>query len=265
MHMRNLWRKSLWEQRYMLAAFACGLVAISFYLAYMYPFFNRSTQVLKMIESLPPFIKKMLGNTMLGTPEGFFSFQPFAVFTPLLYLIYALLRGADAISGEEERGTLDLLLVSPLSRTRIVLAKTGAALAGLAVITLAFWIGMLGALAHFGIPLSRRRLTGAVFAAFLLGCAFFGLTLLAGALLRRRKRALGVLIAIASVTYLINAYAPMVPDLQSLLVFSPFHFYNGNNPLLNGLDPIYIVIQSAIALVSIAGAILVFNHRDVGV
>ena len=38
---------------------------------------------------------------------------------PLLLLIAAIGAGAGAIAGEEERGTLDLLLSLPVSRRRL--------------------------------------------------------------------------------------------------------------------------------------------------
>ena len=37
---------------------------------------------------------------------------------PLLLLVYAIGAGSRAIAGEEESGTLDLLLAHPLSRRR---------------------------------------------------------------------------------------------------------------------------------------------------
>ena len=45
---------------------------------------------------------------------------------PLLLMIAAIGAGAGAIAGEEERGTLELLLANPLSRRRLVLEKTAA-------------------------------------------------------------------------------------------------------------------------------------------
>ena len=45
---------------------------------------------------------------------------------PLLLLIAAIGAGARATAGEEERGTLDLLLANPISRRRLVLEKLAA-------------------------------------------------------------------------------------------------------------------------------------------
>ena len=42
---------------------------------------------------------------------------------PALFLVASVGNGAGSIAGEEERGTLDLLLSEPLSRTRIAVEK----------------------------------------------------------------------------------------------------------------------------------------------
>jgi ABC-2 type transport system permease protein len=39
---------------------------------------------------------------------------------PLLLIIYSVAAGASAIAGEEDRRTLDLLLASPVSHTRVI-------------------------------------------------------------------------------------------------------------------------------------------------
>jgi Cu-processing system permease protein len=74
----------------------------------------------------------------------------------LLAPLVAVLMGAGAIAGEQERGTLDHLLAQPLTRSRLLLAKhaglsialTGATIAGFVpagiVIAVAAGAGMLG-------------------------------------------------------------------------------------------------------------------------
>lgn len=42
---------------------------------------------------------------------------------PMLIIILGIALGSDAIAGEEERKTMDLLLSNPISRSRIVLEK----------------------------------------------------------------------------------------------------------------------------------------------
>lgn len=116
----------------------------------------------------------------------------------VIYLVplIALLLGFDAIVGERERGSLDLLLALPLTRLELLLGKyLGLALA-LALSTLA-GLMLVGGLLYrqFGwaglAPYLRFAGT-----AVLLGLAFLSLALLLSVVARERTRASGLAIAL---------------------------------------------------------------------
>lgn len=116
----------------------------------------------------------------------------------VIYLIplIALLLGFDAIVGERERGSLDLLLAHPITRLELLLGKyLGLAaalalstLAGFALVAALLWqrFGAAG-LYHYG---------GFVLSSVLLGLAFLSLALLLSVLARDRTRASGLAIAL---------------------------------------------------------------------
>jgi len=115
----------------------------------------------------------------------------------VIYLIplIALLLGFDAIVGERERGSLDLLLALPITRLELLLGKyLGLALAlalstlaGFGLVALVLWRHMdAGALFHFG---------GFILSSTLLGLAFLSLAVLLSVLARERTRASGLAIA----------------------------------------------------------------------
>ncbi|UDF34431.1 UNVERIFIED_ORG: ABC transporter permease [Shinella sp. XGS7] len=116
----------------------------------------------------------------------------------VIYLIplIALLLGFDAIVGERERGSLDLLLALPITRLELLLGKyLGLAaalvlstLAGFSLVAALLWqrFGAAG-LYHYG---------GFVFSSVLLGLAFLSLAMLLSVLARDRTRASGLAIAL---------------------------------------------------------------------
>ena len=114
----------------------------------------------------------------------------------VIYLVplIALLLGFDAIVGERERGSLDLLLALPITRGELLLGKY-LGLAG------ALALAMLAGLALVGGVLVQRFAGAALFhyggfvlSAVLLGLAFLSLAVLMSVLARDRTRASGLAI-----------------------------------------------------------------------
>ena len=261
--LNNLFGKTLRDQKWSLLGWAVGLVGLSLYLLYVYPFVNRAAAMLKVLDSLPPVIKNLIGkDNFMATPEGFFNLQPFSILAPLLFIVFAVAKGSDATAGEEERGTLDLLLANPLKRWQVVMEKSLAHGAALFMLSFVFWLAMAGGSRLFGIALNGLRLAAVIFSCWLLGLAFYSLALACGCLSGKKKFSVGVSGGLAVITYLINAYAPMVESLRPYRIFSPFYFYNGNNVLSNGLQPTHILVLACLIALFFSAALLAFSRRN---
>jgi ABC-2 type transport system permease protein len=64
--------------------------------------------------------------------------------------VWAIGRAAGAITGEIDRGTMELLLAQPLARTQVVLAHLGVDLVVIPILCLAMWAGSWLGVAWFG-------------------------------------------------------------------------------------------------------------------
>lgn len=114
----------------------------------------------------------------------------------VIYLIplIALILGFDAIVGERERGSLDLLLSLPVTRLEVILGKYAGLAAALSMSTL---IGF-GSVILFLLPhLSMNALfhyLGFMLSALLLGCAFLSLAVMISVFASDRTHASGLAI-----------------------------------------------------------------------
>lgn len=260
---RNILFKTLRDYRYVLFWWSLGFVALSFYLMYFYPYVSRAGEFLQLMEKLPPIIKNLIGDTAkLTTPEGFFSVQPFSMTAPILFLIFAISRAGDTLAGEKERGTLDLLLANPISRARVLIEKFVAICAGILLLAAVFGLAMSVSSWVFAVTLNKFRLMEMVFSCFLLGAVFTALTLMMGALFMKKKIGYGLIGAFAMITYLVDAYAPMVKSLRPFRYFSPFYYYNGATPLVNGLNPIHVAVLVLLTAGLFYLALRIFHTRD---
>jgi ABC-2 type transport system permease protein len=74
-----------------------------------------------------------------NSPTGYLQGTLFALLGPLLAVMMAVAAGARAIAGDEEAGTLELLLAHPVSRTRLLLERFGALAAAVILLRLVVW------------------------------------------------------------------------------------------------------------------------------
>jgi Cu-processing system permease protein len=114
--------------------------------------------------------------------------------TIFLVPLIALLLSFDAIVGEQERGTLMLLLSYPVSRWQVVVGKAAGQVAILAVATVIGYGAAAAALWAQGSiePQAWRAFAAMVGTSIMLGASFVAIGCLASALVRERATAAGL-------------------------------------------------------------------------
>ncbi len=116
----------------------------------------------------------------------------------VIYLVplIALILGYDAIVGERERGSLELLVSMPITRFEVLLGKYLGLSAALSCSTvIGFGAGLLPLAAQLGAN-DLYHYLGFVLSAILMGMAFLSLSLLVSVLAPDRMRASGMAIAL---------------------------------------------------------------------
>ncbi len=115
----------------------------------------------------------------------------------VIYMIplIALVLGFDAIVGERERGSLDLLLSMPITRQELLLGKYAGLAAALAFSTIAGF-GLVAIVLSAKLDLNALyHYVGFMFSSVLLGCAFLSLAVMLSVFAADRTRASGLAIA----------------------------------------------------------------------
>jgi ABC-2 type transport system permease protein len=99
----------------------------------------------------------------------------------------------------------------------------------------------------------------------LFGICVAALTLGVGAATGRRAIAIGAGTAAAVLGYFGNNLAPQVHGLEWVRYLSPFFYYSGNKPLVNGVDPGYSAVLLGAAVLLVAAGLALFRRRDLAV
>jgi ABC-2 type transport system permease protein len=261
----RIWSKTVRDQRRSLLWWSVALAATAFMYAGFYPSIRENAETLdEYIESLPEFIR----NTFLSesgdftSPAGYLNTELFSFFAPLLLLIFAIGAGARAIAGEEERRTLDVLLATPVSRRRVLVEKYGALVGGTAALAAVLWVSIAVLGPPFDLTPDLAGLAAAAVSCFLLAVAAGSVALAVGSATGRRALASGLTGGLVALSYVLDVLAPSIASLEWLQTLSIFHYYAGNEPLSNGLDPLHAFALVLVSAASLLIALVGFDRRD---
>ena len=261
--MNGLMSKAVRDQRRSLIAWSIGVGAVVAMYAAFYPSIRGSAADLQAyMDKLPDAIRNIVAAEDYTSPVGYLESEFFNTMGPLIVVIFTIGSGARAIAGEEESGTLDLLLSAPVRRRQVLATKAaaivGSTLALAAVAALA--IAGLGPPFDLSVPLGDLLAACTMLA--LLGLAFGGMALAIGTATGRRTLALAVAGSLAVLAFIVNAVGPTVDWLRPLRPLSPFRWYQDPDVLSGGPHPTNVLVLSGLALVTYAIAQLAFERRD---
>ncbi len=265
--LRNIWLKTLRDQRRPLLWYGIGLIALCADLFAVYPTIRDNPDLNRSLQNLPDGVKALIGGTQLDlvSPAGYLQTEFFALIIPLLFLIYAILLGANAIAGEEERRTLDLLLSYPVARGRVVREKFLALCLLLCTLGIILWLVLLVGAAAANMRIGGGQLAAATASAVLLGLWFGALALAIGCATGKRGVALGASAAVAVAGYFTQSLSSLVTGLRPIAKVSPFYYYASGEPLRQGLNLAHVIVLLAVTLVLFAIELTVFKRRDLAV
>ena len=265
--LRNVFLKTLRDQRRSLIWWAIGLVALTSLTVAFYPLFSDTTEFDEIFDQMPEALGRLFAGdiTDFTSPEGFLNSQLFVLVVPLMFIIFAVLGGSGAIAGEEGAGTLSLLLTSPTPRWRVVVHKFGAIAAATFALAFFLWLGLAIGAAIVDMDVSMLRLAAASVSTALLGIAFGALALALGCITGARGTSAGAASAIALAAYFLNALAPLADALEPLQKLSPFYYFIAGDPLTNGLNALHVAVLLGLTAAALGVALFTFERRDLRV
>lgn len=262
--MRALVRKALSQERRSAIGWGLGLLAIAVMYSAFYPSIKESASTFSgYLDQLPEAVRGLIGDDFT-TPAGYLRAETFSLLGPLLFLMFAIGTGARSIGGEDEAGTLEILLSLPVRRREVLLARmvTTALLTGALASVLGIALIVVGPVFEVDVP--PGQILSAAAMLWLVGMAFGAIATAIGAATGRRSTAVAATGAIAAAAYILNVFAPTVEVLRPLRFLSPFRWYLDPDPLVAGLRIANVAVLLGIAAAATLFGLLAFERRDVG-
>ena len=258
----RIWIKTLSEYQGLLIITGYTMfLMMGVLLGPLYSFMDEA--MLTFSERAPEVLMAMVGNADLATPEGWYQTETFSMMGPVAVIVVTAAIGAKALAGEEEKRTMGLLLANPIRRSTIVLEKTLAMVYAAIVVGFLTFAGVaLGSLLG-GLGMSMVNLAATSALMTLLGLVFGALALALGAATGRVKTAIYGTVGAGLAFYLLNSMLPLSDGLAGYAKWTPFYYFLGSDPLMNGMDWIHAGVLVAITVALVALAVVLFDRRDI--
>lgn len=263
--LHSVFARTVHEHRRTLAGWTVGLFAYSLAMTGVYPTIRAFPALAQLHESYPKALRSLFDITDLTTGAGYLRAEIFSLVGPALIIVLAVSWGGDVIAGEEERGTIDLLLANPITRRRVVLEKWAALVAGVALGALGLGAGLAIGIPATGMRIGAVSVLAAICAVTLLGALFGTLALALGAATGRRGLARGLSVLLAVLAYLLSTLPTLVNWLRPLRPLSPWYHALGVDPLVRGFAPAHLLLVVALGACIGTAGIVAFDRRDLAV
>ncbi|MDO9590027.1 MAG: ABC transporter permease subunit [Microcella sp.] len=259
-----LLRRHLADTWHGVIGWALGLAAVVGLYLPLYATFGTNPEFLAMIESLPAELVAALNYGQITTGAGYTQGTIHGLIGFVLVTIAAVGWGSSIIAGDEERGTLEIVLAHGVGRTQLVLERFTAIAIKLVALAVLLGLMVLGLNEPAELGLSLEGITAGSVALLGLGLLTAAVGTAAGALVGRRMIATGTAAGVAVLGYALNALGNQNPDLEWMHALSPYFWAYGAEPLAEGFDPLMGLLY-AVSAVALVIAVVAFRRRDVGV
>lgn len=261
---RAVWSKSLRGYRVAILAWGIGLGLLLMATAAASSSVSGAAGALSQTNIVQSFA--FFGDPVaLGTPQGYTTFK-FLGLVPLFLGIWMVIAGAHLTRGDEERGALDLVLGTPISRARYMTEKViafaiGTILVG-AFMTIGLILGLAAAKVQVDLGASVMAGVDIVLTSFVYGA----LAIFFSQFTRTAGAAAGIAGAYMAVDFVVAGAmrASKGPEFISGLTIN---FYSElSKPIIPtyGTNPGALLVLLVMSLVLVAASIWLFVRRDAG-
>jgi ABC-2 type transport system permease protein len=201
----------------------------------------------------------------MDTNEGYIAARYLGFFVPILWSIWPILVGTRLVRGEEERGTMDVVLATPQSRVRVILEKLIALAIALLVISLLMALGIIAGEHQANEQVNAVRAFLTSLNVGLLTFFFAMLALLFSQFTSNRGAATGWASGLMILAFLLDITGRIVEG-SWVKYLSPVYYYNLNRPLIPTFNntPTAVFLLLGLSLLFAVLSVVLFARRDSG-
>ncbi|MFG1798181.1 ABC transporter permease subunit [Nocardia sp. NPDC049149] len=260
--LRTVYTKCLRDQRRGLIGWSIGIALLVLLESAIWPTFSDMSGIQEFLKSYPEAMRKLFNLDQFATGTGFLNAELFSMMLPILFLVFTIGRGARGIAGEEERGTLELLLVNGVSPIRLALEQAAVVVTSVAVLGVVLFGSVVACSAIFGLGIPIAFAATGALSMTLLGMEFGLIAAAVGAATGKRVLALSAATILAVGAYMLYVASQLVTAVAPWGPWSPFHQAIAAGPMGAGL-PLPLLWLLAGGICCVLAALPIFDRRDI--
>jgi ABC-2 type transport system permease protein len=257
----DVFRKTLRDQRRSLVGWGIGLATMILLMAALWPSVREMMDA-DLLASYPEAMRRLFDIDAMGTGAGYLNAEIFSILAPGVIMAYGISRGARLVAGEEQDGTLEMLVVTRVSRMRILLDKAAALAVAIALLGGVLFATTMASSLAFGMEIPATHAAIGTLAMVLIGIQHGWLALAIGAATGRRVLAVAVSATVGVTGYLLHVMGALVDAVAPWQALSPFTQAIDAGPV-SGTVPLSFAWLAIAAVVFVASALPLFDRRDI--
>ena len=264
MLLSSVFFKSLRDRRMSMLFWFLGICILSCLMVSLFPYISNNEALKEFADTMDPELMAVLGIQGLdySTGAGYLNSEMFGFTVPILLLVFAIELGSSSLAGEEDKRTIEVLLSEPLTRARLLLEKYAVMVVGLGMLGVMVWISVAGAAMIFSMDVSLINLAAATLSCVLLAMVFGSVSFGVGSITGKPGLSIAVGSATAAGTFVLNSISVLVDSMEPVKWISPFYYYSGNSPMINGLELLHVVLPLVLCSLTFALAYVAYQRRD---
>lgn len=228
--------------------------------------FTESSDMIDLImENYPEELLQAFGitNVDLGTIAGYFTMC--VLFVQVFLAVQASIYGFSILSEEERDMTADFLLTRPVTRTKVFIAKTAAAISALVITWAVTWGSTFFTVEVFGAGKEYDPMVFVKMSAVLILFQLFFLSvgMVISVSLKKIKSVLPYAMGLSFGLYLVSTIGSIIGE-NTLGYISPFKYFEPNTVIINGkYDPVMLIICCSVIAVSMVLGYILYIKRNI--
>ncbi len=262
----NIYKREIKQKLVSAAIWSLSIAGIIILFMSVFSAFSESSDMVNLIEqNYPEELLKAFGmsGVDLSSLEGYFTMC--MLFVQITLAVQASIYGFSILSEEERDMTADFLLTRPVTRTKIFVSKTFAALTAVLITYAATWGSTFFAIEIFrnGKQYDADIIIKMMWAVILFQLFFLSVGMVLSVMSKKIKDPLPVAMSLAFGMYLISTVGSIIGE-ETLGYLTPFKYFEPNTLILEGkYDPIYIAICCGVIILSLSAGYMLYIKRNI--